>query len=244
MGVRSYFEQQNSSSVWYGSNANRSIQDLSVVTSGLVLYLDAGNTASYPGTGTTWSDISGNSRNATIVGSPTFTSGTSGYFSNISDSNYFSLSNSGLVPRTNDFTYSAWVYFNSFDGNDTIFENGSWTDTLLFRYANNTSIDVYSEGSLRGSFSWVATASVWYNIVFIRNSNTCSCYINNTLTGTPFAMNLDINLANTNLFLMRSQHTTGQSINGRISMFKIYNRALTTSEIKQNFDFFRGRYGL
>jgi hypothetical protein len=210
-----------------------------IVQNGLVLNLDA--FLSYSGTGTTWFDLSGNGRNATINGSPTFENG---YFDITSDTTYISLSNSGLVPRTNDFTYSCWINFDAFDANDTIFENGSWTDTLLFRHQNNTGIAVFAEGALRGTFDWVATSEVWYNIVFIRQSNIASCYINNVLTGTPFSMNVDINLANQNLWLMRSQHTTNQFIDGKIAIFSIYNRALTQQEIQQNFNAIRGRFGI
>jgi len=211
-----------------------------IVMDGLVLALDAGNTKSYPGSGSTWYDLSGNGRNATISGSPTFSNG---YFSGISDSNYFSLSNSGLVPRTNDFTYSCWIYFNAVDSLDTIFENGSWTDTLLFRY-QSTQFAIYAEGDLRGTLSWTAITGSWVNLVLRRSSNTVSGFANTNSFGTPFTMTTDINLANTNLLLMRSQHTTGQFTNGRLSSFYIYDRALSAAEVKQNFDAHKGRYGL
>lgn len=215
-----------------------SMSEVTIVEDGLVLNLDAGDTDSYPGSGTTWFDLSGNGRNATINGSPTFANG---YFDITSDSTYISISNSGLVPRTNDFTYSTWINFDSFDGSDTIFENGSWTDTLLFRHQSNI-INVYAESALAGSFSWTPSAGVWYNVVFKRESGTCSMYINNTLTGTPFTMTTDINLANTNLFLMRSQHTTGQFLDGKIAIFSIYNRSLSAQEIQQNYDALKSRF--
>jgi len=210
------------------------------VTNGLVLSLDAANRKSYTGTGTAWNDLSGNARNAVVNGTVSFISN---YFSISSDSTYISLSNSGLVPRTNDFTYSTWVYFNSTDSLDTIFENGSWTDTLLFRF-ETSQFTVYAESALRGTIPWTPVTGSWLNIVLRRASNTVSCYINNVLTGTPFSMNLDIDLANSNLWLMRSQHTTGQWTNGRISTFSIYNRALSDNEIGQNFNALRGRYGV
>jgi hypothetical protein len=211
-----------------------------IAMNGLVLYLDAASPRSYPGSGTTWTDLSGNGRNGTINGSPTFTNG---YFSITGDTTYVSIPNSGLVPRTNDFTYSCWVYLNSVDGLDTIFENGSWTDTLLFRY-ESTQFTVYAEGALRGTIIWTATTGVWVNIVLIRLSNTVSCFINNTSVGTPFTMSTDIDLANPNLWLMRSQHATGQFTNGRISVFSIYNRALTAAEVSQNFNALRGRFNI
>jgi len=211
-----------------------------VVTNGLVLALDAGNTKSYPGSGTTWTDLSGNGRDAIVNGTPTFTNG---YFDSMSDSNYFSLSNVGLSPRTNDFTYSCWIYFNAVDNLDTIFENGSWTDCLLLRY-ESTYFSIYAESALGGTLSWTAVTGSWINLVLKRENGTVSGFVNATSIGTPFTMTTDINLANTNLFLMRSQHTTGQWTNGRLSVFQIYNRALTTAEISQNFNALRGRFGI
>lgn len=214
-----------------------------LIRNGLSLLLDASDSASYSGSGTAWNDISGNNRNATITGALSYTSGNAAYFSGFGNGTYISLSNSGLVPRTNDFTYSVWVYFNSVDSNDTIFENGSWTDTLLFRFQTNL-FAVWSEGGLRGTLNWTATTGSWVNLVLIRESNTVSLYVNNVLTGTPFTMDLDINLNNPNLFLMRSQHTTGQQTNGRLGMFVVYDKALSPDERSNNYDVIRGRYGL
>ena len=116
-----------------------------IVTDGLVLHLDAANRKSYPGSGSTWYDLSGNNRNGTINGSPVFSNG---YFDITSDTTYISVSNNGLVPRSNDFTYCCWIKFDAVDGVDTIFENGSWTDTLLFRHQTNT-FNVYAEGGYK-----------------------------------------------------------------------------------------------
>jgi len=208
-----------------------------VVSNGLLVHLDAANSNSYPGSGTTWFDLSGNGRNATINGSPTFTNG---YFDITSDSTYISLSNSGLVPRTNDFTYSCWINFDAFDSFDTIFENGSWTDSLLLRYENNSTITVYSESGLRGTFNWVANTGVWYNIVLKRESNIVSLIVNNIPIGASFTMSLDIDLINTQLWLMRSQHSPAQFLIGKIASFLVYNRALQPYEIEQNYIVTRG----
>jgi hypothetical protein len=212
-----------------------------IVTDGLVLCLDAANPKSYPGTGTTWYDLSKNEINGTIIGSPTFSNN---YFDITGDTTYISIPNATLNPRTNDFTYSTWINFDTTDTYDTIFENGSWTDTLLFRRESTSSITVYAEGAFRGSFTWTPVTGSWFNFVLIRKSGTVSLYINNVLTGNPFTMTTDINLANPNLFLMRSQHTTGQFTNGKISFFSAYNRGLSDNEISQNYQSYRGRYGI
>ena len=203
-----------------------------IITSGLSLYLDGKNSQSYPGSGNIWYDISGNSRNATIVGSPVFTNG---YFDIVSDSTYISVSNTGLVPRTNDFTYSTWIQFDSFDTYDTIFENGFWQDTLLFRHQDGDSIAVYAEGALRGTFSWPTLVGTRYNITFTRQDGLCSLYINSVLTGEQFTMATDINLANQTMVLMRAQYANNQFTDGKISQFLVYDRALSQEEVSYNY---------
>lgn len=211
-----------------------------IVRSGLVLHLDAANRKSYPGTGTAWNDLSGNGINGTINGSPTFSNN---YFDITGDTTYISIPNATLNPRTNEFTYSTWVNFDSTDGVDTIFENGSWTDTLLFRF-ETSQFTVYAEGGLRGTLTWIPVTGSWVNLVLRRKAGIVDLKVNNVSSGTPFSMTTDINLANTNLFLMKSQHTTGQFTNGKISYFSVYNRGLIDSEISQNFEAFRGRYNI
>lgn len=208
-----------------------------IVNSGLLAHLDAGNPRSYSGSGSSWNDLSGNGRTATIVGTPTFTKG---YFDALSDSNYFTCSS--YSHRTSDFTYSMWITIDSIDTNSTLFENGSWTDTLLFRHQTNA-LFVYAEGVSYGSFSFTPVAGAWYNIVFKRESSVAYAYANIASLGS-FALSVDINLANSTMFLMRSQHISGQSNDGKVGTFSMYNRALTDAEIKQNFYALRGRYGI
>ena len=211
-----------------------------IVTDGLLLCLDAGNYKSYPGSGSSWYDISGNPRTATINGNPVFTNG---YFDITGDTTYISMSNSGLVPRTNDFTYSCWIRFDAVDGLDTIFENGSWSDTLLLRHQTNT-FHVYAEGLYRGTFPWTVILNTWLNLVFKRENGICSAFINNNQIGSTFNMSVDINLANTNLWLMRSQHITNQFTNGKIAAFSIYSIALNNNQINQNYTALKGRFNL
>ena len=212
----------------------------SIVTNGLLAYIDAGNAKSYPGSGTSMVDLTRSGRTVTVNGSPTFTSP---YFTITSDSTYISMTNSDLSPRTGDFAYSIWVRFASIDSVDTLIENGSYTDTLLFRCESAT-MTVYAEGALAGTFAWTRSTNVWYNVTIVRASSVASLYVNGVLTGTPFSMTTDVNLANPNLWLMRSQHTTGQFTAGDISAFSVYNTALSPNNILQNFNALRGRYGI
>ena len=215
-----------------------------IVTDGLVANLDAGNPASYSGTGTTWTDLTGNGNNGTIFGSPVFTS-SPGYFDITSDSTYIRMNNANLKPRLSDFTYSCWIKYDSFPTFFTVFENGSYPDSLLFRYErNNGFLSIYSESVFRGIFAQFNFINIWYNIVLKRENGICTVFINNNKVGDEVIVNIDINISNPYIFLMRSQYTTNQFTDGKISTFSIYNRALSGKEIEQNFNALRGRYGI
>lgn len=189
---------------------------------------------------TTMRDLVTPTRTVSIVGAPLFTAP---YFTMNADSKYISMSNSDLSHRTNDFTYSIWVKFAGVDSLDTLIENGSWTDTLLFRCENNV-ITCYAETTYYGQFPLTRTTGVWYNLTFVRTNLVLSFYVNGVATGTPFSLGADINLGVTTLWLMRSQHASSQNTLGDISAFHVYNRALSATEILQNFNALRGRYGL
>ena len=212
-----------------------------IIRSGLAVYLNGKNPSSYSGSGSTWTDLSGNGVNATIVGSPTFTDG----FRITSDSTYITFPNATINPRTNDFTYYTWIYYNSASAQyNTVFENGSWGDTLLWRYENSGNFTIYAESAFRGQFAWTATLNTWVNIVMKRESGVATAYINGSQIGSTVDLNIDINLANPTMYLMRSQHASSQYTNGKMSAFAVYNRALSTSEIATNYERTRGFYGI
>jgi hypothetical protein len=95
------------------------------VTNGLVLYLDAGNTNSYPGTGTSWRDISGNSNNGTLTNGPTFNSANLGSIVLDGTDDYVNCGNNSSINITGTgLTLSAWVYRTALNSNiDIQYEN-------------------------------------------------------------------------------------------------------------------------
>lgn len=211
------------------------------VLQGLEVLLDAGSPASYPGSGAAWNDMSGNANNAILIGSPGYIS-SPGAFDITGDNTYASLSS--YSHRQNDFTYSLWVNFDAIGSQDSLFENGSWTDSLLFRVEGSGSIKVYAESQLVGTFSVSLTTGTWYNITYTRSGSANTLYVNGAQSGSAFTNQRDINIANANTFLMRSQHTTSnQYTDGKLAHFAMYTRALTALEIVSNFDAIKARYG-
>lgn len=214
-----------------GESVTYNLNDISQTE--LLINLNAANAESYNGSGTTWTDLSGNNRNGTIVGSPSW-DGQS--FDITSDSTYISLDS--YSHGIDNFTYSILVKFDAFDSYDTLFANGSWTDVgPLFRVQSRTSIAVYHGSALRGTFTWNPSIDTWYNVVYRRDGATNSLYVNGQLTGPEFTDQTNISLVNANMWLMRSQHSTGQFTNGKIGQFALYTRALNEIEIQSNYNY-------
>ena len=213
-----------------------------VVSAGLAVYLDAGNPASYPGSGTIWTDLSGFGKNGTLVNDPAFSSANGGsiVFDGVND--YVNVANSNLNHGTGNFSYSCWVNYNAITSTGTIFENGSWFNCLLIRY-ETTAFTIYSMGSLWGTFAFAPTIGLWYNLNFVRDGNVINFYVNGVYQ-TQISFTANIAPSPNNLFIGMSQHQAGQCFNGRISVAMIYTAALTATQVTQNFNAFRGRYGL
>lgn len=209
-----------------------------VVRANLLLHLDAIN---YSGSGSVFPDASTSGTNATIVGSPTFNA--EGFFTNFSDANYITVPNTNFKSiGTANFTFSTWVRCTTNTTSDTIFENGSWTDAVLLRYDNATTLGIYTENNSQ-SFTHSRANNVWYNIVIIRYNERLYLFINNVQIGS-IAYAHNISIANNNCFIGRSQYATAQFFNGDIAVLMYYNRALSTYEVARNFHAQKRRFGL
>ena len=219
-----------------------------IVTDGLVLYLDAANTHSYPPpyNGTTWTDLAG-TNNGTLVNGPTFNSGNGGsiVFDGVND--YIQVSD---INNISQLSVESWVYANSVGSYNAIasqfranaFSLSSWvletvgSDIRLY-IANGSSL-VYS--------STPFDISAWVHIIGTFDGTTARIYKNGiagATTGTTAAINnsnLNINIG----ALYNSGGTEGSDgrWNGKISNVKLYNRALNATEILQNYNATKGRY--
>ena len=232
------------------------VTDAPAVTNGLVYYLDAGNSASYPGSGSSLTDISGQGMGAsTLYNTPTFTSaGQSSYFTFNGTNQYVFTSN--LVTKFNSPSNSAltlemWTYAATDNGGLIVEEgspslDGGWYDTQQEIDAGIVNMRVWNFSATNaGTYS----RSTWNQTVLTYDGTTLRTYINavagGTTTGTrqtPWANGYNLYYA-----LMASSFTNmgdNSYLAGRWSVFKLYNRALSSAEVTQNYNALRGRYGL
>ncbi|MEI7917909.1 MAG: prepilin-type N-terminal cleavage/methylation domain-containing protein [Candidatus Saccharibacteria bacterium] len=190
---------------------------------GLVLYLDAENISSYPGTGTTWTDLSGNATTNALVGGVTYTPGDHGAFTFDGTTGYVNLSNVSRASLTN---CSVTFWRKSVDNTQWLILGGQNTSYFLmaissgaFYHGNaGSSVLTYQDGVTSTTDN---RNSVWHQYVAtgVNLSSWTSLYLNNYFTG-------------------------GWGYKGLLQDFRIYNRVLNPTEIQQNFTDTRNRFGV
>jgi hypothetical protein len=228
----------------------------SLVLSGLTLCLDAGNTKSYPGSGTTWTDISGKGKNFTWVSAPTFTSnGPLSYFSTLGNrctgpaSNSFGIDNTSgytvfLICKQNALvTTAAFKFYTSGLYGRGIFAHCTWSDDVVyFDQGGCCGADTRTSVASGGSQTW----NIWTFRRFTNSSTRSISKNGTTLTTNTYSPAVDINLSSTGVDLGSTDEYGGNSStwDAQLNSFIVYNRGLSDDEISQNFNALRGRYGI
>ena len=224
----------------------------SIVLDGLKLYLDAGKTTSYSGTGTVWTDLSTSGSNATLVNGPTYSSENSGVI-NFDGSNDF-VTVAGLLPYSSaqEHTYSALVYPTGFATNYTwIINNGNTTNGTSLIFRNNTVGFFYQGGSAYVQGTGGISLNAWTHVTAAYNgAGTVRLYINGaldrTVTGLPTWTGTSSNTSFQGNGRIGSwvsgQYNGAYLFSGKISNAQVYGRALTAAEVAQNFDALKPRF--
>ena len=209
-----------------------------IVTSGLTLLFDAGFTPSYPKSGTSWTDLSFSGNNATLYSGPTYNSSNGGsvVFDGTDD---YCLAGPGLA-ITGNLTVTAWVRPTSFANQGNIV---SKTANLGYRmrFQSTGTFWMYSNGNTITSPS-AYTINNWFHTVGVFSSTGLRMYINGSIVqsnGTPFTPSYAASS-----FIVGGNSTTQELFQGRIANVSVYNRALSTTEVLQNYNAQKARFGL
>ena len=214
-----------------------------IVTNGLVLCLDAGNTKSYPGSGTTWTDISRNGNNGTLTNGPTFSSANKGAIVCDGTDDYIVLPTSASLNfTTGDFAFDCWFLTDVIANSLTIF--GIPTNTTLQNRNVGAFLDYYnSQTSQNHPLTDNLLTSTWYNVVITRTNGTIKGFLNKDLKFTLLSNNATHNFSGTGIG-RRTISPLGFYWDGQIAVVRIYNAGLSDSQVEQNFNATRGRFGI
>jgi hypothetical protein len=212
------------------------------VTTGLVLALDAANPKSYPGSGTAWNDLSGLGNTGTLENSPTYSSSNGGSLLFNGTSQRVLCGNASNLQITVG-TISVW--FNADNGNVSyngiITKQNAWglfvKDNILVSYDWGNGAE-RSTGITVGNSSW-NYAAMTFTESLGTPSNNAIVYLNGVSVLTTTIKNF-----NNAVQVQVGDGNAGQYFGGNIAQASVYNRVLSASEILQNFNAHRGRYGL
>ena len=221
----------------------------SIVMNGLVLALDAGNPKSYSGSGTAWTDLSGNGNTGTLVNGPTYSSANGGSLVFDGTNDYVTLSSSQIAPGTGAFTWNFWIKLNDLSNSSIIFSGtGSNSDYgVIFAQPQNAG---YGLGYYAGGYVIVDSptlGSSWWYITFTGNggadgSRNLKLYRNTIQAGSTYTNNY--NFTSTTPIIGANHSSFAELMRGNISNVSYYNRALTAAEVSQNFNTLKGRFSI
>lgn len=215
-----------------------------LVTSGLTLRLDASNVSSYPGSGSTWTDIATPEQNITLVNSPTYTSTAPSYFT-FNGTNQYGTG-AGAVLTTTTYTKSVWFYLNAYADNNLV-SSAAGGHFMFFSGAGSPSNKLscgHANWANYGAFTSVATFSLntWYNATLTFNTTDgMKLYVNGALDSS-YTANKTAHGGNSSTNI--ATFGGGNLLNGRIAKVYCYNRSLTASEVLQNYNTDKSYFGL
>jgi hypothetical protein len=217
------------------------IVEPTIVAAGLLFHVDASNPDSYPGTGTTWFDLSG-SRNGTFVNNPTFSTESGGTL-------VFNGSNQvdfGLPPVTGNSSWSfgLWLKPTTSNGGTPFFMGNTSTSQAMLTFWGGSSNPRVRMGRWGGDVLTPTLnhpQNVWTYVSYTWDGSTLRSYTNNLASGTASGFG-GFNIANS--FMSIGSANGNQNFFGLISEVHVYNRALPIVEIEENFNVTKGRFGL
>jgi len=198
----------------------------------------------------TWNDLSGNRNNGTFFNNLTFSFANGGtiVFDGLND--YITFSSSQLAPGTGAFTWNFWCKLNDFSTYSILF-SGTGSNTnygVIFLNPTNGSagLGYYALGN-RIQDDNTSFGSNWWCITFVGNggangSRNLKLYRNAVQAGSTYTY--DYNFTSSTPIVGTNHDSYNEVMRGNIANFSYYNKALSASEILQNYNTTKGRFGL
>lgn len=234
-----------------------------IVTDGLVLYLDAANTKSYPGSGTTWTDLSRTQANGTLTNGPTFTTGSGGGIIYDGTNDYVAGNNSLASRISSAVTIISFASIRDLSARSPIFSKfnssppygyileigtvgGLWTNTMRFYASGN---DVNSSADYRGSVTLNNNQIYMFTSTFDQPTRVAKMYYN--LTEMPATQTGNTSSVDSSWSQGSNNYALGSyrpffNIDAPMTQYNclVYNRVLSLAEIAQNYNATKTRFGL
>ena len=212
-----------------------------IVTNGLSVYLDAGNTRSYSGSGITVYDLSGSGNTSALTNGPTYSSSNLGYFVLDGTNDYINVNSLSNILSKTAYTKIAYFYVTSFSTANNIVSGGVSGEHAFWLAASNRLYGGHNGAWTTVTGNTTLSLNTWYfGAVTYSNVTGWKLYLNGREDGTSS----DTTTFNGNQEIVIGAYGAGNYFTGRISNVQVYNRALSATEIVQNYNATKKRYGL
>ena len=228
-----------------------------IITSNLVLHLNANQTDSYPGSGTSWDDLTSNNNDFTLTGA-TFDSGDSGSLNFDGTNDYATADSSFATTSGNDITIEFWAkstsgsqpsYANIIDANHStaitnstgsgwvIQQTGGTQNQFYFAYYNGSGYESNSDAAL-----FTLDQDAWTHIAVVKNGTGVQVY-KNGIAGTSWTAS-SATLANPSQIVLIARYANGSSRDfiGKIAQVRLYSSALSAANVLTNYHASYGIY--
>jgi hypothetical protein len=228
---------------------------VSIVTSGLILNYDISDSSSYPGSGTTITDLQGNS-NATTFNSPTYTSSGGAYLTFDGIDEYFRTNTalgSKLNPANSSTIISIFVWVYPMDNGVIVSEIGSttpnsgWHDSQIEMVSGTLRFSVWNNQPSGFASSISTPLNNWYYVGFTYDGTNLRGYVNGSLAVTSGTISRSTPGANLYYAIAHADNTNlgdGSFANMRFGGMQVYNTALSTNDVLNNYNATKSRFGL
>jgi hypothetical protein len=221
-----------------------------IVTNGLVLALDAGNTKSYAGSGTAWNDMSGAGNNGTLTNSPTYSSANGGFIT------FNGTTSTTQIPSFNisgsAISIFSWFKLTSLQTleRSIVRKDGIWQLGFADPSINSVRCLLATSGTTgfttANDFTYAFSTGTWYNFGFVYDNGVTKFYVNgvNIRTITTITGNITSGSSAVSIGGNATGNATLTYLDGSVSSTNIYNIGLLPDNVLQNFNATRGRYGI
>jgi hypothetical protein len=224
-----------------------------IITDGLIMHLDAGNPASYPGSGATWTDLTLSGNNGALNGGVTYTGSNGGALIFDGTTGYVVTPNTTVYQNV---TLSVWFHSNNatpYGGliSKSSFFASSITDFPISIYKILDNVTVVLSSGNDFSYDAILSSSVpnntWNNVVATFDQSNLNLYLNTIKSSTTASFSLSVNSQPWTIGRASQEYEGGIGMtyfNDKIAVVSMYNRVLTDQEVAQNFEATRTRFGL
>ena len=215
-----------------------------IVTSNLILRLDAGDPTSYPGSGTTWYDLSGEGNDGTLVNGPTYSSDNGGAIVFDGANDYIQLPTNSDLTFTGNFSYETWLWTDIQGQSRTVWSLPNGQTFQNDSSTVNPQIIYYSSQTGSRYFGALSNGT-WGHFVLTKSGNTLTGYLNASQSWTTTPGSSATHNFSGSRIGYRTLSPVGYFWDGRMPVIHVYrNKALTAAEVQQNYDALKTRYGL